>query len=145
MGDFFYKTYLLIEKRRWASLFALLFLVISLGAIASRIEFDDDITALIPATKDAKKVQEILESIAFTDKIIVNIRREGEGSVEELTQYAGELLDSLEHTGDTYIKNVQGKLNDDDLPNTLSLVYNNLPLFLDDFDYKKYNGCEIIP
>lgn len=136
MGDFFDKTYLFIQKNKWASLFALLFLVISLGGIASRIEFDEDITALIPATEDSKKVQEILESIAFTDKIIVNISREDEGSVEELTQYASELLDSLEQTGDTYIKNVQGKLNDEDLPNTLNLVYNNLPLFLDDRDYK---------
>ena len=135
MGDFYHKTYLFIQKNKWASLFALLFLLVSLGGVASRIEFDDDITALIPATKDSKKVQEILESIAFTDKIIVNIRREGEGSVADLTQYASELLDSLEETGDTYIKNVQGKLNDEDLPNTLNLVYNNLPLFLDDFDY----------
>lgn len=136
MGDFFDKTYLFIQKNKWTSLLALLFLVISLVGVASRIEFDEDITALIPATKDSKKVQEILASIAFTDKIIVNISREDEGSVEELTQYASKFLDSLERTGDTYIKNVQGKLNDQDLPNTLSLVYNNLPLFLDDTDYK---------
>ena len=135
MGDFFYKTYLFIERKRWASLFALLLLTIALGAIASRIEFDDDITALIPATEDSKKVQEILESIAFTDKIIVNIRRENNGSVDELTNYASQLLDSLAQTGNTYIKNVQGKLNDEDLPNTLGLVYNNLPLFLEDDDY----------
>ncbi|MFK7812849.1 MAG: MMPL family transporter [Maribacter sp.] len=135
MGDFFYKTYLFIQNQKWASLLVLLLLVVSLGGIASRIEFDDDITALIPATEDSKKIQEVLESIAFTDKIIVNIRREGEGSVDDLTQYASDLLDSLEQTGDTYIKNVQGKLNDEDLPNTLNLVYNNLPLFLEDADY----------
>ena len=135
MGDFFYKTYLFIQKNKWSSLFALLFVLVSLSGIASRVEFDDDITALIPATEDSKKIQKILESIAFTDKIIVNIRREGEGSVEELTQYANELLDSLEQTGGAYIKNVQGKLNDEDLPNTLNLVYDNLPLFLDDIDY----------
>ncbi|KAG1647287.1 1-acyl-sn-glycerol-3-phosphate acyltransferase 1, chloroplastic [Nymphon striatum] len=135
MGDFFDKTYLFIQKNKWTSLFVLLSLVIALGGIASRIEFDEDITALIPATEDSQKVQEILESIAFTDKIIVNISREGEGSVEELTQYASQLLDSLEQTGDTYIKNIQGKLNDEDLPNTLNLVYDNLPLFLDDKDY----------
>jgi len=135
MGNFFYKTYLFIQNQKWASLAALLFLIASLGSIASRIEFDDDITALIPATEDSKKIQEILESIAFTDKIIVNIQREEEGSVSDLTQYAAALLDSLEQTSDTYIKNVQGKLNDEDLPNTLNLIYNNLPLFLDASDY----------
>ena len=135
MGDFFYKTYQGIQDRKWLSFLALLLLMISLGGIASRIEFDDDITALIPATEDSKKIQEILESIAFTDKIIVNIRREGKGSVADLTQFASDLLDSLEQTGDAYIKNIQGKLNDEDLPNTLNLVYDNLPLFLEDADY----------
>ncbi|TMM58535.1 glycerol acyltransferase [Maribacter algarum] len=135
MGDFFYKAYLFIQKRKWVSLFVLLLVIASLGGIASRIEFDEDITALIPATEESKKIQEVLESIAFTDKVIVNIRREGEGSVDDLTQYASTLLDSLAKTGDTYINNVQGKLNDEDLPNTLNLVYDNLPLFLDSADY----------
>jgi len=135
MGDFFYKTSLFIQNQKLASLLVLLSLVATLGVIATQIEFDDDITALIPETKDSKKIQDILESIAFTDKVIVNIRREGEGTVDDLTQYASELLDSLKQTGDTYIKNVQGKLNDEDLPNTLNLVYDNLPLFLDADDY----------
>ncbi|MFS4493057.1 MMPL family transporter [Maribacter sp. 2308TA10-17] len=135
MGNFFYKTYLFIQKNKWTSLLALLLLVTSLGGIASRIEFDDDITALIPETEDSRKIQEVLKSIAFTDKVIVNIRREGEGSIDDLTNYASELLDSLAATGDTFINNVQGKLNDEDLPNTLNLVYENLPLFLEDTDY----------
>ena len=139
MGDIFYKTYLFIQKKKWTSLLFLFIAVISLGGIASRIEFDDDITALIPATEDSKKIQEVLESIAFTDKIIVNIHRGSTATVDDLTRYASDLLDSLELTGDTHIKKVQGKLNDEDLPNTLQLVYNNLPLFLNSSDYHQIN------
>lgn len=137
MGEFFYRTYQFIQKKKWVSIITALLITILLGFLASRIEFDDDITALIPATEDSKKTQEILESIAFTDKIIVAIKREKKGTVEDLIRYATLLLDSLEQTGNTYIKNVQGKINDEDLPNTLNLVYNNLPLFLDDIDYDK--------
>lgn len=135
MGELFYKTYLRIKKKRWISLFALFLFVAGLGSLASKIEFDDDITALIPANEESKKIQEVLKSIAFTDKIIVNIRREEKGSVQDLTNYATAFLDSLSQSGDTYIKNVQGKLNDDDLPNTMQLVYDNLPLFLNKEDY----------
>lgn len=135
MGEFLYKTYLSIQKKRWASLIVLLLLVISLAGIASKIEFDEDITALIPANEESRKIQEVLKSIAFTDKIIVNIRRKKEGTIDDLTQYASEFLDSLSQTGNTYINNVQGKLNDEDLPNTMKLVYENLPLFLDKSDY----------
>ena len=135
MGEFLYKTYLFIQKKRWASLIVLLLLVVGLGGIASRIEFDDDITALIPANEASLKIQEVLKSIAFTDKIIVNIRRQKNGSVDDLTQYATDFLDSLSQTDNTYINKVQGKLNDDDLPNTMKLVYDNLPLFLDKGNY----------
>lgn len=136
MGDFFYKTYLFIQKKKWASLVALLLFVITLGGIASRIQFDDDITALIPANEESKKIQEVLKSIAFTDKIIVNIQRTEEGSIDDLTQYAADFVDSVQKNSTHYIKNIQGKLNDEDLPNTLNLVYENLPLFLEDADYK---------
>lgn len=136
MGDFFYKTYLFIQKKKWASLIALLLFVITLGGIASRIQFDDDITALIPANEESKKIQEVLKSIAFTDKIIVNIQRTEEGTLDDLTEYAANFVDSIQKNSAHYIKNIQGKLNDEDLPNTLNLVYENLPLFLEDFDYK---------
>ena len=136
MGDFFYKTYLFIQKKKWTSLIALLLFVISLGGIASRIQFDDDITALIPANEESEKIQKVLKSIAFTDKIIVNIQRTEKGSIDDLTQYAANFVDSIQKNSTHYIKNIQGKLNNEDLPNTLNLVYENLPLFLEDADYK---------
>lgn len=135
MGSFLYKTNLWIQNNKGASLIVLLLCILTLSTLASKIEFDDDITALIPASEESKKIQEVLKSIAFTDKIIVAIRREKEGSLDDLTNYANVFLDSLEQTGNQYIKNVQGKLNDDDLPNTLKLVYDNLPLFLEKADY----------
>jgi len=137
MGNFLYKTFLYIQKKRGLSVFFITLFILLLGVIASKIKFDDDITKLIPATKDSKKVQKVLESIAFTDKVIVNIQRTEAGSVEQLTQYANDLLDSLEQTGTSYVKNIQGKLNEEDLPKTMNLVYENLPLFLDASDYQQ--------
>jgi 1-acyl-sn-glycerol-3-phosphate acyltransferase len=135
MGDFFQRTYTLIaQKKRWAFL-VLLVVAASLIAISSKIEFDDDISSLIPQSEESKKVQEILKSIAFTDKIIVNISRGPNATVNDLTQYAADLIDSIQKNNAAHIKNIQGKLNDEDLPNTLNLAYENLPLFLDADDY----------
>lgn len=135
MGDFFNKAYQFISQKKWLGVLLLLVVVSVLITIISRIEFDDDISSLIPANEEAKKTQEILKSIAFTDKVIVNIHRSPETSVEELTKYASDFLDSIQQSSGSYIKRIQGKLNDEDLPNTLNLVYDNLPLFLDDDDY----------
>ena len=136
MGDFFYKAYQLISQKKWLGLLVLLVAASVLTAIISKIKFDDDISSLIPATEKTKKTQEILKSIAFTDKVIVNIHRSPDASVEELTRYAGNFLDSIQKTSGPYVKRIQGKLNDQDLPNTLNLVYENLPLFLEKSDYE---------
>lgn len=140
MGSFFHKAYQLISQKKWLGLFALALISSLLVLVVSRIEFDDDISSLIPSSEEAKKTQEILKSIAFTDKVIVNIHRSSETSVDELTKYASDFLDSIQRTSGKFIKRMQGKLNDEDLPKTLNLVYENLPLFLDDGDYNTLAG-----
>ena len=50
------------------------FLIFWIVALISKIEFDDDISALIPASEEAKISLDLLQSIAFTANIIVNIR-----------------------------------------------------------------------
>ena len=55
--------------------------------------------------------------------------------MEELTKYASEFLDSLQNGYSDYVNNVQGNVADAQVLNTLDLVYNNLPVFLDEPDY----------
>ncbi|CAM4305363.1 MMPL family transporter [Zobellia roscoffensis] len=137
MGRFFFKAYQFIAGKRLLSLGILLLLILGLASIVSKIQFEDDITALIPANEEAQRVQKVLKSITFTDKIIINIQKDEEGTVDDLTQYAKDLLDSLELRQSEFIKGVQGRVNSDDVPKTLDLVYNNLPLFLEANDYPK--------
>ena len=137
MGNYFFKAYHWIAKKKWISLIGLLLLVLGLTAVSGSIKFEDDITSLIPANEEAARIQKVLKSITFTDKIVVTIHRKSVGSIEDLTQYATEFLDSLQRTQSEFIKNVQGHVNDDDIPNTLNLIYENLPLFLEDSDYEE--------
>ncbi|MBU3026429.1 1-acyl-sn-glycerol-3-phosphate acyltransferase [Zobellia galactanivorans] len=135
MGNFFFKAYRLIARKRKLSLAVLLLVVMGLATIVSKIQFEDDITSLIPANEEAQRIQKVLKSITFTDKIIISIQKDEEGSVNDLTQYAKDLLDSLEQNQSEFIKNVQGRVNSDDVPKTLDLVYEHLPLFLEPDDY----------
>ncbi|SHI61169.1 1-acyl-sn-glycerol-3-phosphate acyltransferase [Pseudozobellia thermophila] len=136
MGDFFFSTYSWIAKRRWLALAGFLVLLLGLATTVGRIEFDDDISSLIPVTEETKRVQELLKSITFTDKIVVNIRKRENGTTEGLIQYATAFLDSIQSRQGTYIKDIQGKIGDDVLQNTLDLVYDHLPLFLEAEDYE---------
>lgn len=136
MGDFFFRTYRSIKNNRIASVLVLLLILCVLVFSSSKVQFKDDITALIPSNPETRRIQKVLKSIAFTDKIIVNIERSQETSIDEFTQSASDFLDSLQKKYPEYIKSIQGKVDDTHVLNTFNLVYDNLPLFLDDEDYK---------
>lgn len=137
MGDFFFSTYQRIAKNKGLSLLALIVLVAGLSFLASNIRFEDDITALIPANEETQRVQKVLKSISFTDKIIVNIEKSPDASVNDLTQYASDFMVSVQESHADYIESIQGNINDTSVLKTFEFVYDNLPLFLDKDDYNK--------
>jgi len=136
MNNFFLKTYNLIASRKLLSLFLFLALFSALAYTALQLKFEEDITKLIPADEEGKELQKVLNTVNFTDKIIVNIRQSDNGSAEDLTNMASAFVDSISGLRPNYIKDVQGQIEDADVLHTLDFVYNNLPLFLDSTDYK---------
>lgn len=136
MGNWFFKVYQFLLKNRVGSSIALIALLAALGFLVSQIRFEEDISKLIPVNSENRDLQKVLETVNFTDKIIVNISRTDSVAVDELSLYATEFLDSLDTDFGNYIKNIRGKVNDDDLLRTMDFVYKNLPLFLDKNDYK---------
>ncbi|WP_335965177.1 1-acyl-sn-glycerol-3-phosphate acyltransferase [Galbibacter sp. PAP.153] len=108
---------------------------LTLGWLATKIQFEEDITKLIPASGKAKEAQKILKNVNFADKIIVNITRESNGGINDLTQYATAYIDTLNKNAAPYIKNIQGKIDNKEIFKTFDFSYENLPILLDREDY----------
>lgn len=137
MGKWFFRTYQFLRKNRTIALILLLLFMAGLGFLVSKIRFEEDISKLIPTNSENKELQKVLKTVNFTDKIIVNIRREEAGSLDDLVAYASEFVDSVEATSSEYIKSLRGKVREDDLQRTMDFVYDNLPLFLEQQDYRE--------
>lgn len=137
MGRFFYGTYRFIAAHRWWSALGLLFILLGLVFVGSKIQFEEDISKLIPINSENANYQKVLKTANFADKIIVNIQRDETGSVDDLAQYATSFIDSLNAHSGNYLKNIQGQVTDRDISGTLDFIYKNLPLFLDAADYRK--------
>ena len=103
--------------------------------LVSKIHFEEDISKLIPFSEDSKELQKVLKSTNFSDKLVVNIQMDSGGSFQDLSDYATEYIDSIIASSSKFIKNIQGKVSDEDLLETMDFVYDNLPLFLDKNDY----------
>ena len=131
MNKLFYNIYLWIASRKLIASIGLIFVVLGLVFLASNITFEEDITKLIPTSNKNENAQKVLKTVNFADKIIVNITRESGASVQDLTQYASQFIDSLEANSQPYYTKIQGQVPDETVLNTLDFVYDNLPLFLE--------------
>ena len=113
---------------------------ILLGYWGSRIQFEEDIAKLIPMDEGSERINEVLQSVKFADKIIVNISTTEENNVAQLQTYADEFSEALEQAASPYIQHMQVRMEDDQLTELMDLVVNNLPIFLDADDYQQIDS-----
>lgn len=135
MHTFFIYLYSLIHKRKAITVIAVFLLVFILGFFVTKLHFEEDITRIIPKNDKTDVTTKVLQQLNFSDKITVIFEKKREGSVDDLTEMATVFLDSL-HVCDEYIKEVQGKVDEENIQETFDFVYQNLPLFLYEADYK---------
>ncbi|MFD2542760.1 MMPL family transporter [Lacinutrix gracilariae] len=136
MDKLFYNIYQRVAAQKLWSIGILFASIIGLFFLASNVEFEEDITKLIPQSEKSSEAQKVLKQVNFADKIIVNIQRKENGNLEDLTTFATQFIDSISNSSKAFIKDIQGQVADEDVMNTLNFVYNNLPLFLDENDYQ---------
>lgn len=136
MDNFFFGIYERFRANKILGFGILILLFSGLAFVATKIKFEEDITKLIPATQESEEAQNVLKNVNFADKIIVNFKRDKNGSLDELTEAAEFFLEAITASSTEFIQGIKGKVADEDIENTMDFVYSNLPLFLDASDYK---------
>ncbi len=134
MANWFYKIYQWGEKNKLL-FFASIVLFISCMAFGAwNIKFEEDITRILPKSEKSNATAKVLEQLRFSDKITIIIEKQKEGTTEDMVVFASNLLDTLA-TKEGYIKHIQGKVEEENINETIAFVYQHLPLFLDEADY----------
>lgn len=136
MPDFFTAMYTYLNKRKFFSFVLFAAILFILGFFATRIQFSEDITRLIPTNDKTNTTAKVLNQLNFADKITIKVSAQKAGTPEDLTQAATVFLNEMDAKCKEYIGEVQGKLDEKNLQETFDFVYNNLPLFLDKTDYE---------
>lgn len=136
MHRFFIFLYYLISKNKILSvLFATGIAVLCLF-FASKINFEEDINQIIPKNEKSDLTAKVLKQLNFSDKIIVIIENKSKEDNFQLSETADTFLTKIEPL-QKYIGSVQGKVNDNEISETFDFVNQNLPLFLNENDYKE--------
>lgn len=136
MQHVFYAIHSFVNRRKFLSVALFLALFLLFGFFASRLQFSEDITNLIPSNDKSDVAAKVLKQMNFADKISIVVSVEKNGTADDLTAYAGEFLDSLEGNSKPFIGKIQGRINEKNIAQTFEFLYDKLPLFLDDNDYE---------
>jgi 1-acyl-sn-glycerol-3-phosphate acyltransferase len=135
MHHYFFEIHRFVNRNKWLSIGIAMLMLLVFGFFASKLKFEEDITKLIPVNGKSDVTAKILKQLNFADKVTVIFEAAKDGTPEDLQQSAGIFLDSLKKSCKPYIKEVQGRVEDENIQQTIDFVYDNLPLFLEDKDY----------
>ncbi|SHG50263.1 1-acyl-sn-glycerol-3-phosphate acyltransferase [Flavobacterium defluvii] len=135
MHQYFYAIHLFVNRRKSLSVLLAVLMLLVFGFFASRIKFEEDITKLIPTNDKADATAKVLKQLNFADKTTVIFKLEKNGSAEDLKEMAQVFSDSVSKSCKPYISGIQGKIDEENIQETIDFVYNNLPLFLENKDY----------
>ncbi|MEC4113272.1 1-acyl-sn-glycerol-3-phosphate acyltransferase [Myroides pelagicus] len=136
MSSIFYHIYQWGEKNKVMFLILSIFFVVLMAFGAVNIKFEEDITRILPKNEKATITSKVLGQLRFSDKVSVIIEKQKGGTIEDMVLVANQFLDSLAVKKE-YVKSVQGKINDENINETIEFVYAHLPLFLEKADYDK--------
>ena len=134
MAKWFYKIYQWGEKNKILFFGCIVLFIGFMSFGAWNIKFEEDITRILPKSEKSNATAKVLEQLRFSDKITLIIEKQKEGTTDDMVEFASNLLDTLA-TKEGYIKHIQGKIEDENINETIAFVYQNLPLFLDEADY----------
>lgn len=135
MHHYFHAIHLFVNRRKSLSVVLAILMLLLFGFFASQIKFEEDITKLIPTNDKADATAKVLKQLNFADKITVIFKLDKNGTNEDLKEMATAFSDSVAKSCKPYVTGIQGKVDEENIQETIDFVYNNLPLFLENKDY----------
>lgn len=135
MHHFFYTLYNFFQKNKIVGILSAFLFLLLCGWLASNITFNEDITRIIPKNEKADVTSKVMKQLNFSDKITVLIEKDKLASTDEATLLAQSFYDSIQ-VDSVFIKDIQGYIDESVMDETYAFVNQNLPLFLEEEDYK---------
>ena len=138
MSDIFHRLFLLFSRHKIIYWLVILFTVVVSALFASKLKFVEDITQILPKGPETAQLKHILDNSELTDRLIFHIYSDNENQIDKIVATADSAQKLIiNQVPDTLVKDLFFKVDQSNINNLYNLVYNNLPLFLEDDDYTK--------
>ena len=107
-----------------------------------QIKYEEDISKLLPSGNIGTSQQLVFTNLKVKDKVFITFsNKDGKVNTDSLIAACDAFTDSLlAHDKDSLIDNILYRLDEDLLFSGVEYLYANLPLFLDENDYKAFDS-----
>ncbi|MDF2381639.1 1-acyl-sn-glycerol-3-phosphate acyltransferase [Nostoc ellipsosporum NOK] len=125
-------------SRRKPLLYAIFLLSLAVfGFFASRVRFEEDISAIIPRDNKTEKLTEVFQNSKFADKLVMMVSMQDTSKTEpdSLVVYADTLVARLQQNAAPLIKDIRYKVEEEFTLDLFRIIQSNLPVFLEQQDY----------
>ena len=121
--------------------FAASFLLV--GYFASRVNFEEDISKILPKDKTSEKLTEVFQGSKFLDKLVVTVSLTDttkEADPDALVAYADTFVAAIQKDLAPYIAKINYKTDDDLALQMFDNISAHLPVYLQENDYAKIDS-----
>lgn len=139
MSALFLAIYKHIENHKLISLFLLIILISASAYTASKLKLSEDITKILPDTEKINNMNFVYSNSKFLDKVVFNISIVDTTITNPklLADFTNRFTDSLKKRFiPELIQYIDFAPSQADMLDVYDAIYNNLPVFLSEEDYK---------
>ncbi len=137
MATFFVFLYNLLVKHKTLLWLVLAALMVTAGILISKIKFEEDIGKVLPLGEAGTDYNQALNASGLTDRMVLYLSVQEAAQKPELIEAADSLYAQIQtHLIPRYLTSVVGKTSEQDFGSAYDFIYDHLPFFLTDADYK---------
>src|SRR6187549_1881475 len=131
----FVRLYDFLRARRLLFWILLTLTVGLLSVGAARIEIEEDISRVFPDDPRVKDLRDVFQRSRFVERLVLMVAQADTttGPIPDSLVVAAQQMESrLKDNLQPYIKQVSGKMGEDQLFLLYNIIHDNLPIFLDE-------------
>jgi uncharacterized protein len=143
MAALFLSLYDFFKKQRAVFWIVFALASVAIGAGASRITLEEDITKFFPDDERVEKLNYVFQNSKFVERIVVMVSIKDSTMKPEpdsLVAFANTLSERMGQELKPFIKQMTTQIDDEKVFSLFASVHEHLPIFLDDQDYEKLDS-----
>lgn len=139
MQNIFIRIYNYFEKKRTTFWITFIICFAFVTYFAAHVKFEEDISKVLPKDKKIEKLNQVFQNSKFLDRLVVMVSQKDTTANPEpdsLAAFAENFVNSIQQKLKPYIRKINDKVDDSFTMDLFNTISDNLPVYLNESDYK---------